>query len=102
MASGVEQSMTPWIVAAGLGPLALALEVICRWWVRQRSRYCVWPPRTRLELRLDPEVSPDLEPRARFEINEEGERAGKTPGDEPGVFRILAAGGSAVECYALD
>ena len=96
--------MTVWIVAAAAagGAALVLLELGCRWWIRQRSRYYVWPPRTRLEMRLDHAVFPDLDPRVRFDINADGERGGTAPADEPGLFRILAAGGSAVECYALD
>jgi lysophospholipase L1-like esterase len=95
--------MTVWIVAVAAAAVGLLLlELGARWWIRRRSRYYVWPPRTKLELRLDREVFPDLEPRVRFEINTDGERGGEAPADESGLFRILAAGGSAVECYALD
>jgi len=95
--------MTLWIVAVAAAAIGfLLLEAGCRWWIRQRSPYYVWPPQTRLELHLDREVFPDLDPRVRFETNADGERGGAAPGDERGLFRILAAGGSAVECYALD
>jgi lysophospholipase L1-like esterase len=95
--------MTLWIIAVAAPAVALLLlEVSGRWWIRRRSRYHVWPPRTRLELRLDREIFPDLDPRARFEINADGERGADAPADGPGLFRVLAVGGSAVECYALD
>src|ERR1041385_3603084 len=59
------------------------------------------PPGMRLELRQHPDVAPEIEPRVRFEINPDGERGGEDPpGDD--VCRILVAGGSAAECYALD
>jgi lysophospholipase L1-like esterase len=91
------------LLVAGLLLLAVGvIEAGCRWWIRRRSRYYVWPPRTRLDIRPAPEVFPQLDPRACFDVNQDGERGGKAPGDEPGLFRILAAGGSAVECYALD
>jgi hypothetical protein len=95
--------MTLGIVAlvAAIGAL-WALEAGCRWWIRRRSRYHVWPPRTRLELQLDRDVFPDLDPRARFDINADGERGADAPADTSGLLRILAVGGSAVECYALD
>lgn len=86
---------------AGAGCL-LAAEVGCRWWVRRRSRYYVWPPRLRAEIRLARDVFPDAEPRVRFEINTEGERGSEVPRDRTGLYRVLAAGGSAVECFALD
>ena len=88
------------LVAAGL--LVLAAELGCRWWVRARSRYAVWPPHMRQELRLAADVFPELEPRVQFDINRDGERGGEVPRDTAGLFRVLATGGSAVECFALD
>jgi len=92
------------MLIAGLAVPALlvVVEVGCRMWVRRRSRYYVWPPRVRLEIRLEPEVFPQLEPRVRFDINADGERGGDIRGDERGLYRILVAGGSSVECLALD
>lgn len=91
------------LVVAALGGAAalLVVEAGCRWWVR-RSRYCVWPPWMRLEMRLPTDVFPELEPRVRFDINGDGERAGEVPRDGEGLYRVLATGGSAVECFALD
>ncbi|HEY3219875.1 MAG TPA: hypothetical protein VGJ80_04020 [Gemmatimonadales bacterium] len=96
--------MTPWIVVAGLAAFALliAAEIGSRWWIRRRSRYYVWPPGMRYEIRQDPEIFPEVEPRVRFDINTDGERGGDVRGDEDGLYRILVAGGSSVECFALD
>jgi lysophospholipase L1-like esterase len=82
--------------------VALAVELGARWWLQRRTGYYVWPPRYRLELRQSPEVSPQIEPRVRFEINADGERGGEVDRQEAGLLRILVAGGSAVECLALD
>lgn len=91
------------LIAALTGVALLAVaELGCRSWVRRRSRYYVWPPRMRLEIRLARDVFPELEPRVHFDINAEGERGGEVPRDQDGLFRILATGGSAVECFALD
>jgi len=95
--------MTFRFVLAGVAVLALVIvEAGCRWWIRRRSRYYVWPPRTRLDTRPAPEVFPQLDPRARFDVNADGERGEKAPRDATGLYRILAVGGSAVECFALD
>jgi len=50
----------------------------------------------------DPGVFPEVEPRVRFDVNSDGERGGDVRGDEDGLHRILVAGGSAAECFALD
>ncbi len=96
--------MTLWILAVALAAPALLLvaEVSCRWWIRRRSRYHVWPPRARIEIRPDPEAFPTLERRVRFHINADGERGGEVASGEQGLYRVLAVGGSAVECFALD
>lgn len=92
-----------WIPVILLGAAALiALELATRWWIRRYSRYYVWAPGMRLELRQVPEVFPDVEPRARFEVNADGERGSDVRADDAGLFRILVAGGSPVECFALD
>jgi lysophospholipase L1-like esterase len=93
-----------WVVAAGGACLALGViaELGCRWWIRRRTRYQVWAPGLCLELRQDRAVFPEVEPRVRVEINADGERGSDVRGDEPGLFRVLVAGGSAVECLALD
>ena len=96
--------MTPWLGAAGLGAAlaGIAAELAARWWIRRRTRYYVWPPGMRLELRSDQAVGSGLEPRVRFEINADGERGRGVRGDEAGLFRVLAAGGSSVEGLALS
>jgi lysophospholipase L1-like esterase len=94
--------MTLGVVVAATLVLALAAEGGARWWIRRRTRYYVWPPGLRLELRQDPEVFPEVEPRVRIDINADGERGGAVRRDEAGLFRVLVAGGSAVECLALD
>jgi lysophospholipase L1-like esterase len=96
--------MIPWIVIAALTAVALlvAAEGASRWWIRHRSRYYVWPPHTRLEIRLAREAFPELEPRAHFDVNAQGERGSELPPDRDGLYRVLATGGSAVECFTLD
>jgi lysophospholipase L1-like esterase len=96
--------MTLWVVVAGIAALvvAVAAEGGARWWIRHRTRYYVWPPGMRIELRQDPDVFPGVEPCVRVDINADGERGSDVRADEPGLFRILVGGGSAVECLALD
>ena len=95
--------MTLWIALPALAALALlGAEAGCRWWIRRRGRYQVWPPGLRMELRQDPRVFPEVEPRVRIDINADGERGGEVREGEDGLYRILVAGGSAAECFALD
>jgi lysophospholipase L1-like esterase len=100
----VESGVTFGILVAALAVpvLLVCAEVGSRWWIRRRSRYYVWPPGARMEIHMDPEVFPQLERRVRFDINADGERGADVCGGEDGLYRILAAGGSAVECFALD
>ena len=93
--------LLPLFALAGLG-LLLVVEAASRWWLRHRSRYAVWPPHMRQEIRLARDVFPELEPRVRFTINSDGERGAEAPRDRRGLYRVLATGGSAVECFALD
>ena len=90
------------IIAGVLVALLLVAEAGSRWWLRNRSRYHVWPPHSRQEIRLARDVFPELESRVRFEINSDGERGSEPPRDRTGLYRVLATGGSAVECFALD
>jgi len=94
--------MTIWMLVGLAGLAFLAAEAGCRWWIRRRSRYYVWPPGQRLEVRQDPGVFPEVEPRVHVDINADGERGGDVRGDQEGLYRILVAGGSAAECFALD
>jgi len=91
-----------WILVIALAGVVLGLmaELWARWWIRRRTRYCVWSPGMRLELRQD--LFPEMESRFRLEINADGERGGDVRGADDGLYRILVAGGSSVECYALD
>ena len=82
--------------------LAAAAEIGSRWWIRRRSRYYMWPPGQRYKMLQDLRVFPQMEPDVRIEINSDGERASEVRGDEEGLFRALVAGGSSVECLALD
>lgn len=95
--------MTFWLLGGAMVAASLvALEAGCRWWLRRHSGYHVWPPRAKIEIRPDPEAFPDLDRRARFDVNADGERGGDVRADEAGLYRVLAVGGSAVECFALD
>ena len=91
-----------WILSAAIigGVSLVTAELVARWWVRRYTRYRVWPPRMRREVRQD--LFPELEPRFRFETNADGERGSDVRGADAGLYRVLVAGGSAVECYALD
>ena len=80
----------------------IGAEFLARWWLRHQNLYRVWLPGSRHELRPDPAISPELESIVRFEVNCEGERGSEVPDEGEGLYRILVAGGSAVEGYLLD
>lgn len=96
--------MTAWIPAAALGAAALgvAVELASRRWIRRRTAYHVWLPGMRLELRQNADVFRQVERRARFDVNADGERGSDLPADRAGLFRVLVAGGSSAECLSLD
>ncbi|HET7789704.1 MAG TPA: hypothetical protein VFK78_02820 [Gemmatimonadales bacterium] len=94
--------MTAWGIGLLVAALAAAAaELSCRLWIRRRAGYHVWLPGLRLEIHQDPRVFRQVEPRVRFEVNADGERGGD-PGEDPGLYRVLVAGGSSAECLALD
>jgi lysophospholipase L1-like esterase len=82
----------------------MVLEIGARWWLRFRRVYYVVPPGLRLELHLDRDTFPELEPVVRFEVNAEGERGPDVPRLARGerLYRVLVAGGSQPEGYLLD
>ena len=87
--------------------MALGVAVTAEWIARARlgrGGYFVWKPHTKLNLHIDREALPRLPERARFHINEAGERHLGPPPDrnDRETFRVLTTGGSAVECYFLD
>lgn len=94
--------MTLAIVALALVAALVAAELGARHFIRTRTGYYVWPPGHRLELYQDSAVFPDVEPRVRFFVNRDGERGRDVRRGAPGLFRVLLAGGSPVECLALD
>jgi len=95
--------VSAWLIALAVLLLGgVALELAARWWIRHRTRHHVWAPWLRLKLFQAQEVFPGVEPVTRFEVNGDGERGGPVRRGEPGLFRTLVAGGSAVECLALD
>ena len=87
------------LLAAAL--VGVAAELGARRWIRRRTGYYVWPPEMRLELRADGAESSHRAPRVRFDVNADGERGRDVRPDQSGLFRVLAAGGSSVECLAL-
>lgn len=78
----------------------LVAELAARLLIR-RGRYYPWPPSMQLDMHLDPRLNIGDQRIVRIRANELGERAGPIP-QLPGTFRILAGGGSIVECYFLD
>lgn len=79
----------------------VAAECAARVYVRRtgsfvRSRW------RRIRTKIDQQSLPMLEPQVEWNINELGERGDPLPADRDGLYRVLALGGSAVECALLD
>ncbi|HYC76748.1 MAG TPA: hypothetical protein VEI02_03875 [Planctomycetota bacterium] len=89
-----------WIVVGLLAAYVVA-ELLARAAIRRGGWY-VWAPGSRLHMHLEPGVIPSQGPFVRFEINRDGERGDDPPADPDAAYRVLVAGGSAVECYFLD
>lgn len=88
---------------AATAVVAMALiELGSRRWLRRHTRYYVWPPGLRLELHQAPTVFPGVESFVRFHVNTDGERGNDVQDRGEGLYRVLLAGGSPVECLALD
>jgi lysophospholipase L1-like esterase len=94
--------MTWMLGAAGLLGAYVVAELAARWWLRHDNFYAVWLPGTRLQLHPDRGRLPEYEPTLRIAINVDGERGAEVRGASRGLYRILAAGGSAVEGHSLD
>ena len=91
------------LLAAGAaaGILLVLMEVVARWWLRFENAYYVWAPGAKRVLWPDRDALPFAEPCMHFDVNSMGER-GAELSDTEGVYRVLAVGGSAVECILLD
>lgn len=91
------------MIAAAVAVIGvIASELLARWALRRHGRYYVWQPGRKLELHLDRDSHPQLEPVVRFDVNEIGERGPSVPREVDGTFRVLATGGSAVESFLLN
>jgi hypothetical protein len=76
-------------------------EISARMWIRRQRPY-VYRRWYRAAMAINEEALPAMERRVRLEVNSEGERGDPLPRDREGMYRIVAAGGSAVECGVLD
>jgi hypothetical protein len=76
-------------------------ELLARAWFRWGVGNYVWKPHFRLKLEHDRQHLPLLSPRTAFTVNSQGVR-GDEPRKDGRGYRVLACGGSAVECIALD
>jgi hypothetical protein len=87
--------------AAAIVLLAALAEIASRTAIRRFGRYRVWMPGLRREIEVHPGIHPALPRRVWFEVNRDGERGSEVPRG-PGVYRVLVAGSSTVECNLLD
>jgi lysophospholipase L1-like esterase len=97
-------SLPLWLTTGAAAAVAgvVSAELVARWWLRHEGAYYVWPPGFRRVLWPDREAVPVAEPVVRFEVNSAGERGDDLPESDEAPYRILTAGGSAVECMLLD
>jgi hypothetical protein len=86
----------------GLAAAPAAAELAARLWLRYLSRTYVHEPFARQQVTTDPRVLPRQSPRIRYDVNSLGARGAEPPSGRGRTFRVLAAGGSAVECFMLD
>ncbi len=89
-----------WFLVGG-ALAAAAAEIVCRAVLRARHRRFVYIPRWRVQVELNPDYHPALNGTVMFETNRFGQRGDDPPAGD-GIFRVLASGGSAVECFLLD
>jgi hypothetical protein len=89
-----------WTLAT-LTVLVALVEGTARLWLKFGARTYPWKPFTHFDITPDPKVLPNLSPRTVFKANSLGLRGKEAPAT-PNVFRIVACGGSAVECLSLD
>lgn len=95
-------TLTAWLLPGAVAAASVLAEVGARHWIRRFGGYYVWPRWYRRIIRLDPALGPRLEPRVRMEVNSDGERGAECPRGTLGVYRVLVAGASSVECAFVD
>jgi len=88
-------------VFASLTVGVLLSEFGARFWVKNFSQPYVWKPRLDLVMHPRRDVLPQLSPTTTLKANSLGIRGDELKPAET-TYRIVAAGGSAVECFALD
>jgi hypothetical protein len=82
--------------------LAVIAEWAARFWFRHCAKAFPWKPGTRLELSPDPHHLPRLSRHVVVTANSQGLRGREPPPAGTRALRIVIAGGSGVECLALD
>ncbi len=81
--------------------VVLAVELVCRLWLRIDDKYFAFAPHSEHLYELDSAALPQLPSRVAVHINGDGER-GDEYGRDGGTFRVLVAGGSAAQCLYID
>lgn len=89
-------------VLATLIALPVLVELLLRLWLRKFGRYYVWLPYERQQRHLDQSALPGHGSVARIDTNSLGARGRPMPKCNQGIYHVVTAGGSAVECYFLD
>jgi hypothetical protein len=89
-------------LALGFVAAVLVAEFVARWGLRAQDKYWLWKPYYREYYGLDSRAYQNCPSPVRFIVNGEGERGYELPRNAPKLYRVLVAGGSAAESYALD
>jgi hypothetical protein len=88
------------VLSLTVGAFFLA-ETLARLWVLCDRRYFVKRPYSKQIFEVLPEVSPYLRNPVKTFCNSDGERGNDVPKAKSTLYRVLAVGGSFVECSAL-
>ncbi|MBN1688935.1 MAG: SGNH/GDSL hydrolase family protein [Candidatus Omnitrophica bacterium] len=87
------------LVLFSIGAMIIFSEFLMRW-IYSKKPFYLWPPKMERTISPDPEILPGVSGISRFRTNSWGIRGDEIPEDNQ--YRILTAGGSAVESATLD
>lgn len=92
------------LLVAGLAAIVVFVvfvELALRWWIARFAPIHIRYPNENFEITPDPTIFPGLSTPIRFTTNHFGARGGDVP-TTGRTLKVLAVGGSGVECFLLD